>query len=140
MANWQTLLKEKTQRSRRDDRAEVEMLELLDKLSPEMRAKYESRMKTQGSKTSMEVKYNLQVEELLSDPKVESMENELESMKEKMDDKATELMRYVWDNEMNPVDEDDPNDDRYGPGFKASEILGKWVEDTQRQFGGYLPW
>ena len=135
MTNWRTLLKQ------RDPLGKKGELDFLDSLPPEVREKYKSMMKDRDStKTEKEVEYVLQIEELLNEPKVESMENELESMKEKMDDKATELMRYVWDNEMNPVDEDDPNDDRYGPGFKASEELGKWVEEIQSKFGGYLPW
>ena len=135
MANWQTLLKQRDPLGKKADQ------EFLDSLPPEVRRDYEAwRKDRDGTKSEEEVKYMLQIEELLNEPKVESMENELESMKKNIDDKATELMRYVWDNDMNPVDEDDPEVDRYGPGFKASEALGKWVEEIQSKFGGNLPW
>ena len=131
MANWQNLLKV--------DIRNPQFKELLDSLPPKARKEIESRMKDRDSSEDS-VKYSLQVEGLLSDPKVESMRNELESMKEKMDDKASKLMRYMWDNDKNPVDSDDPEVDRFGPGFKASEILGKEINEIQREFGGYKPW
>ena len=56
-------------------------------------------------------------------------------------DKATELMGYMWNNDKNPIDADDREDDRYGPGYKAGEKLGDIIEEEiQREFGGYKPW
>ena len=131
MANWQNLLK-----------VDEEQQEFLDSLPPKVRRDMEARMKDRDStKSEEEVKYMLQIEEIVNDPKVKSMRNELESMKEKMNDKATELMGYMWNNDKNPIDADDREDDRYGPGFKAGEKLGKIIEEEiQREFGGYKPW
>ena len=131
MANWQNLLK-----------LDKEEQELLDSLPPEVRRTMEARMKDRDStKSEEEVKYMLQIEEIVNDPKVKSMRNELESMKEKMNDKATELMGYMWNNDKNPIDADDREDDRYGPGYKAGEKLGDIIEEEiQREFGGYKPW
>ena len=134
MAKWQNLLK-----------LDKEQQELLDSLPPEVRRTMEARMKDRDStKSEKEVKYMLQIEEIVNDPKVKSMRNELESMKEKMNDKATELMSYMWNNDKNPFDDDDPEVNRgrgYGPGYKAGEKLGEIIEEEiHREFGGYKPW